>query len=119
MGRGQSRRVPAHERNGAKSSRSARQFFPSFSEVLLANEPSFSVAFSFYFDFDVRLPCSGTMSQPNKPCRRSFLAATLGASVTFGQTKRKPNFIIVLVDDLGWRDWGCYGHPFHETPQLD
>jgi len=92
---------------------------PPLFAILLANEPSFGVAISFYFDFDVRLPCSGTMSQPNSLARRRFLAATLTAGVAFSQQKRKPNFIIVLVDDLGWRDWGCYGHPFHETPNID
>ncbi|MBM3788280.1 MAG: sulfatase, partial [Acidobacteria bacterium] len=35
------------------------------------------------------------------------------------QPRRKPNFIVVLVDDLGWRDWGCYGHTLHETPHID
>lgn len=30
-----------------------------------------------------------------------------------------PNVIIVLVDDLGWTDLGCYGSDFHETPHID
>jgi arylsulfatase A-like enzyme len=51
--------------------------------------------------------------------RRAFLAATLGMGGLFGKAERKPNFIVVLVDDLGWRDWGCYGHPYHETPNLN
>jgi arylsulfatase A-like enzyme len=34
------------------------------------------------------------------------------------QTKRL-NFVFVLLDDLGWRDFGCYGNTFHETPNLD
>lgn len=32
---------------------------------------------------------------------------------------RKPNFVVFLVDDLGWGDLGCYGSTFHETPHLD
>jgi arylsulfatase A-like enzyme len=32
---------------------------------------------------------------------------------------RPPNFVFILVDDLGWADLGCYGSTFHETPNLD
>jgi len=31
----------------------------------------------------------------------------------------KPNFVFILVDDLGWMDLGCYGSSFYETPCLD
>lgn len=34
-------------------------------------------------------------------------------------TKRKPNIIFILIDDLGWRDLACYGSRFYETPNLD
>jgi len=36
----------------------------------------------------------------------------------FTQTK-KPNVILILADDLGWTDLGCYGSNFYETPTLD
>ncbi len=32
---------------------------------------------------------------------------------------RKPNFILILVDDLGWMDLGCQGSEFYETPHID
>ncbi|WP_372845709.1 sulfatase-like hydrolase/transferase, partial [Pontiella sp.] len=31
----------------------------------------------------------------------------------------QPNFVFLLVDDLGWGDFGCYGSEFHETPNID
>ncbi|MBB4078047.1 arylsulfatase A-like enzyme [Lewinella aquimaris] len=30
-----------------------------------------------------------------------------------------PNVVFLLVDDLGWRDLGCYGSDFYETPNID
>ena len=29
------------------------------------------------------------------------------------------NVVFILADDLGWRDLGCYGSTFYETPNLD
>lgn len=30
-----------------------------------------------------------------------------------------PNLLLILIDDLGWRDLSCYGSAFYETPRLD
>ena len=35
------------------------------------------------------------------------------------QEKEKPNFLFILVDDLGYKDLGCYGSSFYETPHVD
>lgn len=42
----------------------------------------------------------------------------LGASER-ASTTPPPNIVFILIDDLGWRDLGCYGSTFHETPHLD
>jgi len=40
------------------------------------------------------------------------LTATLNAA-------EKPNVILIMVDDLGYQDLSCYGHPAIKTPVLD
>lgn len=35
------------------------------------------------------------------------------------QKVEKPNFIIFLVDDLGWKDVGYMGSKYYETPNID
>ncbi len=34
-------------------------------------------------------------------------------------TRKKPNFIIIFCDDMGYGDLTCYGHPTIRTPELD
>jgi arylsulfatase A-like enzyme len=31
----------------------------------------------------------------------------------------KPNVVLILADDLGWTDLGCYGSDFYQTPHID
>lgn len=32
---------------------------------------------------------------------------------------RRPNVIVISIDDLGWDELGCYGNTFNETPHID
>ncbi|MFM8336836.1 MAG: sulfatase-like hydrolase/transferase, partial [Opitutaceae bacterium] len=44
-----------------------------------------------------------------------FLAAT----TTLAAAGRPPNLVLILADDLGWRDVGYQGNDYHETPHID
>ena len=33
--------------------------------------------------------------------------------------EERPNIVFFLVDDLGWKDLGCYGSSFYDTPNID
>jgi len=50
-------------------------------------------------------------------CVLSPTAATVSAAPS--QTGAPPNFVFILVDDLGWADVGCFGSDFHQTPNVD
>ena len=42
-----------------------------------------------------------------------------GCSIDVKNTAIRPNVLFILVDDLGWKDLGCYGSSFYETPNID
>ncbi len=50
-----------------------------------------------------------------------LLVAEMSRSVETiaADVKRQPNVIVVLADDLGAKELGCYGHQKHRTPNLD
>ncbi len=59
--------------------------------------------------------------------RRQFLkCAVFGVSgvslngLNYARKKTKrPNILLILIDDLGWMDLGCQGSRFYETPNID
>ena len=60
--------------------------------------------------------------------RRNFLKMIGAGAVSLSpagglmagrSSRRRPNIIFVLIDDMGWRDLGCYGSEYYETPSID
>jgi arylsulfatase A-like enzyme len=50
----------------------------------------------------------------------SLLAiATIVSAANAADTNRPPNFLVILADDLGAKELGCYGNANHKTPNLD
>src|SRR5262249_23896888 len=47
-----------------------------------------------------------------------LVAPSQGSEAAAAEPSR-PNFVFILIDDLGWRDVGCYGSKFYETPNID
>lgn len=49
----------------------------------------------------------------------SVLFALVTLPLTTVAAADSPNIILIFIDDLGWKDVGCYGNDFVETPHID
>lgn len=47
---------------------------------------------------------------------QSSFAVSAGA---IANDTSKTNVILILIDDLGWKDLGCYGSDYYQTPNID
>lgn len=46
-------------------------------------------------------------------------AATTAAATGSPAAAKRPNIVVVLIDDLGWGDFSCFGNPDSRTPHVD
>src|SRR5579871_5427225 len=52
--------------------------------------------------------------------RRSFLGIAAAAALApQARPQSRLNFVIILIDDMGWTDVGTFGSRFYQTPNVD
>lgn len=54
--------------------------------------------------------------------REAMLAgvgAAIGGDAAIAASRRRPNIVFIMADDLGWGDLSCYGNTDFPTPHLD
>jgi arylsulfatase A-like enzyme len=61
----------------------------------------------------------GTERRRCRPSLFGLLLMAALASSAVADEAPKPNVVLIVLDDLGWVDLGCYGSTYHETPNID
>ena len=48
-----------------------------------------------------------------------MVVLAMGVPLSAKQSLKKPNIVFFFIDDMGYRDLGCYGADVVETPNID
>ena len=51
--------------------------------------------------------------------RSALLACLLLSSTALCASSKRPNFLVLFADDMGYGDMSCTGHPTLKTPNID
>ena len=50
---------------------------------------------------------------------KQLLCLLLLFSVSLAEAADRPNFVIIMVDDMGYAGVSCFGNPYFKTPEID
>src|SRR5688572_32639129 len=56
---------------------------------------------------------------PSRSLLACFLLIAICARFAGAAEATRPNLVLIICDDLGWGDLGCYGNATIKTPNLD
>ena len=59
------------------------------------------------------------MNRLNQPLLAVLVIAILACLPGLAGAQDKPNIILIMADDLGWKELGCYGQVKIKTPHID
>lgn len=68
------------------------------------------------------MPANPKVSPPLEQLRLLFLVLGIlvcGVSGSVARAQTPPNVVLILADDLGYSDLGCFGSTTHHTPRID
>ena len=61
-----------------------------------------------------------TMTHHRSSCLKRVLTLMLMVlCLQASQAAEKPNFVVIMVDDMGYAGLSCFGNPYFQTPEID
>lgn len=80
------------------------------------------LAVTLLYRLDPKRPCLPRLSRfyVRSPLLLFMVAFfTSGMCSHAADTLARPNIVLIMADDLGWTDLGCFGSGYYQTPNLD